>query len=447
MSGQQNPGGIFAPPSDVPKREWFRVANVRRPEAADAESSADVYIYDAIGGWFGVDAQSFVQQIGGLDVDTINLYVNSPGGDVYDATAIMNALRRHSAKVVATVDGLAASAASYIIQAADEVVMSPGSQLMIHDPWNMAMGNAEDMRANAAYLDQLADNIAAMYARRAGGEAEDWRTVMIAEQWYTADEAVAAKLADRVDGSDDAEAKAAANAFDLTAFAFAGREQAGPPVRMNALASLRQAGGYTRDEVVARIRDHAPQNSPAAPAAGANRPAVPGDTTRRESGMDPDKFLQEVRNRAGVPADATLDHAGVLAALDEALSEGTEAPAASTTFTPPAGTEVVESGVLAELRRKAEDGAAARAQQVNERRDQIVNDAIDSGRIAPAARATWRAALDENEDSTTNVLNTLTPGIVPTKATGYTGGVDEATDEDKTFAKFWGEDDDTTKED
>ena len=125
-------------------------------------------------------------------VNEIRVHINSPGGEVFEAVTIINALRRFDARVVAVVDGLAASAASVLAAAADELVMAPNSTLMIHDAWGVCVGPATDMRSMADLLDKLSDNIADVYAAKAGGSAADWRERMRAETWYTADEAVEA---------------------------------------------------------------------------------------------------------------------------------------------------------------------------------------------------------------------------------------------------------------
>ena len=126
------------------------------------------------------------------------MHLNTPGGDVFEAAAINNILAAHPAPVKVMVDGLAASAGSIIAVRADECVMGVGTELMIHDAWTIAFGPASDLIKAAELVDKLSDNLAAQYAMKAGGTAEEWRAVMLAESWYTADEAVAAGLADRV---------------------------------------------------------------------------------------------------------------------------------------------------------------------------------------------------------------------------------------------------------
>ena len=135
----------------------------------------------------------------------------------------MNALRQHQARVIGVVDGLAASAASFIaVGGCDELVMAEHSELMIHDAWGLCLGNAEDMTTMAADLDRISDNIASIYARKAGGSAQDWREVMRAEKFYSADDAVDAGLADRVDRQDeesDPAEESAGNRWDRSIFA------------------------------------------------------------------------------------------------------------------------------------------------------------------------------------------------------------------------------------
>src|SRR5262249_39117748 len=129
---------------------------------------------------------------------TLNVHINSPGGSVFEGIAVQNILANHPATVNISVDGLAASIASVIAMAGDKITMCPGSMMMIHEASGLAWGHAADMRQLADVLDKISGTLADAYALRAGGEAADWRTAMHAETWYTADEAVAAGLADEV---------------------------------------------------------------------------------------------------------------------------------------------------------------------------------------------------------------------------------------------------------
>lgn len=182
----------------APKATALRVVN------QDETGTTRIDLMDEIGFW-GITAQDFVDELLAIDSATIELHVNSPGGDVFDGIAIMNALADHPATVNVVVDGLAASAASYIALAGDSVKMNRASQLMIHDALGCCCGNAADMEDFKNLLDRISDTIAGIYADRAGGKVEEWRERMRAETWYSAAEAVTAGLADVAAGTKDAE--------------------------------------------------------------------------------------------------------------------------------------------------------------------------------------------------------------------------------------------------
>lgn len=232
--------------------DWYSIGGLRNLATGGRE--VDVFIYDEIG-YFGITAQQFATEIAGLQVDTINLRLNSPGGEVFDGIAIYNVLREHRATVNVTVDGLAASIASVIAMAGDTVTMGRGSQMMIHEAHGLAIGNATVMRELADQLDRASDNIASFYAARTGGDMATWRAAMAAETWYSDTEAVAAGLADKVAGAQpdpgDGEAR---NTWDLRVFAHAGRQHAPAPqlpVTSSQSVPIESATGDPLDDVFA----------------------------------------------------------------------------------------------------------------------------------------------------------------------------------------------------
>lgn len=185
---------------------WYDIRNA-------SPASTSVYIYDMIGddGWGGgISARDFVSELTGITSSIIDLHISSEGGEVFDGIAIYEALKQHSARVVVNIDSLAASAASFIAMAGDEIRIGRNARMMIHDAamgGAYASGNAKDMREFAANVLEMADllddmslNIADIYAQRAGGTATEWRARMQAETWYDAPSAVAAGLADGVIG-------------------------------------------------------------------------------------------------------------------------------------------------------------------------------------------------------------------------------------------------------
>ncbi len=179
---------------------WYSILNISQAET-------EITIFDFIGE-FGVSAADFIRELAAIKTPKISLRVNSPGGDVFDGLAIFNAIGRHPAEVTAHIDGIAASAASFLIMAADSIVMSPHSQMMIHDARGFALGPADDMRQMADVLDKNSDNIAAIYAEKAGGTVEEWRALMKAETFLSDQEAVDLGLADSIDGEDEADVAA-----------------------------------------------------------------------------------------------------------------------------------------------------------------------------------------------------------------------------------------------
>ena len=209
-------------------------------------------VYDDIGegGFFGggLSAKEFAGQMAKTK-GAISVHVNSSGGDVFDGISIGNTLRSHKGPVTIVVDGLAASIASVIAQAGQERIAQPGAMYMIHDAFGACLGNSAEMSKMAQTLDQVSDNIADIYAASSGrGSADTWRDAMKEETWYTADEAVAAGLADRVG---DGEAQLPAG-LDLAAFtALPGRIAA-------ALRSLPQAAGDSGQPDLKAAGSHAP---------------------------------------------------------------------------------------------------------------------------------------------------------------------------------------------
>lgn len=183
---------------------------------AMGDDEAEILMYDAIVDsaleaeyWGGVAPEPFVAQLRAITASTIHLRINSPGGSVFGARAIETALREHKAKIVVHIDGLAASAATFIAMAGDEVVMSPGALFMIHNAWTFAYGNAAELKNTAALLDKIDGTLVATYAARTKQAPEQIADWMAAETWFTADEAVAHGFADSIT---EPEAKPAANA-------------------------------------------------------------------------------------------------------------------------------------------------------------------------------------------------------------------------------------------
>lgn len=183
-----------------------------------------IYLYDAIvateadAKWFGgVSAEGLVKEIRTLKPSTIHLRINCPGGDVFAGRAIEQALREHDGKIVAHIDGYAASAASFIMLAADEIEIGAGAFIMIHNAWTFAMGNSQDIMKVAGLLDKIDASIAESYATKTSKDLKiitDW---MANETWFSAKEAVDNGFADRI--SSDNSSSNTENSWNLSAYA------------------------------------------------------------------------------------------------------------------------------------------------------------------------------------------------------------------------------------
>jgi ATP-dependent protease ClpP protease subunit len=204
---------------------WYRIEN-------RTDEVPSIWLYDEVG-LFGVGAAEFTKDLRNIRADTIDLHINSPGGDVFDGVTIMNALKNHPARVNVHVDGLAASAASFIMMAGDEISIARNAQVMVHEGHAVCAGDSRDMRKCADLLDKVSNNIADIYAQRTGRDAAEWRDIMREETWYTAAEAVKAGLADKVSGTTKP-----TNTWDLSVFMFAGRDKAPDPFEVWAKAAM-----------------------------------------------------------------------------------------------------------------------------------------------------------------------------------------------------------------
>lgn len=180
-------------------KPWYRILN-----AAASPRVADVHVDDFIGGWGddflgnedALTAKSFLEDLAAIpdSVKTIRLHVNSPGGDVFAAVNIANALREQRLSkqrtIEVTVEGLAASAASVVIMAGNSITMADNALLMVHNPYSLSMGNASELRKTAERLDKIRDSIIATYRWQSPLSEDKIAAMMDATTWMDADEAI-----------------------------------------------------------------------------------------------------------------------------------------------------------------------------------------------------------------------------------------------------------------
>jgi membrane-bound ClpP family serine protease len=323
------------------------------------------------------------------------VHLNTPGGDAMEGVAIANVLRAHRARVVVRIDGMAASTGSVIAMAGDEIIMGIGSELMVHDAWGIAVGDEADMLAYARRLSTTSNSIASTYAARAGGTVDDWRLAMRAEQWYTAEEAVEAGLADRVAAADET---GTAEGEQVTP----GRSLGG---WWDMWDSLRSPERFDLSAFNYAGRAHAP--APTMPARTKTPAASAGGSSEQGRGRDvafSDEQLSTMRGALGLPEDA--NETTIVAAVNDRCSAKAE-PAL------PDGVVTVEKAQLDELKAAAELGRLAHNRQQAEDRAKLVQAAIDDGRIAPARREYWVNALEKDAEGGKDALASLEPGLIP----------------------------------
>ncbi|WJN60929.1 ClpP-like prohead protease/major capsid protein fusion protein [Pseudomonas sp. SO81] len=172
-----------------PEGSWYSIKALSR-------GVAEILLYDEIGMW-GITAQQFARELKALgDLSLISLRIHSPGGDVFEGTAIYNLLKHHPARVEAHVDGLAASMASVIAMAADTIYMPENALMMVHRPWGIQGGEADDMRRYADLLEKIEETMVAAYMAKTGKSEEEIKALLKAETWMDGREAVEAGFAD-----------------------------------------------------------------------------------------------------------------------------------------------------------------------------------------------------------------------------------------------------------
>ncbi|HEI9725508.1 Clp protease ClpP [Proteus mirabilis] len=175
----------------VNQKSWFRMQ-------AKEDQTADIYIYDEVGGW-GISARRFTEDLISLgNLSHINLHIHSPGGEVFDGIAIYNQLKNHSATITVYIDGLAASMASVIAMVGDTVIMPKNAMMMIHKPWGVSWGDANDMREYADLLDKLENVLIPAYVAKTGKTTEEITAMLEQETWLDGDECVEHGFADKV---------------------------------------------------------------------------------------------------------------------------------------------------------------------------------------------------------------------------------------------------------
>ena len=164
------------------KENWYNI------QSKTSNKVVDVYIFDEIGA-FGMNAQSFIDEIKGFKNTPLNLHINCVGGDVFEGMAIYNVLKKRTAETTVYIEGIAASMGSVVALAADKVVMAENSLFMIHNAWGGAMGEAKELKKTANLLEKISNEIADIYIKKTNLPYDKVKEMMDEETWLNADEA------------------------------------------------------------------------------------------------------------------------------------------------------------------------------------------------------------------------------------------------------------------
>lgn len=233
-----------------------------RISAKDAEGEVGIYLYDPIVGnrvtaewWGGICPQDFVPALRAIEADRIRLYTNCPGGDVFAAEAMCQALREHPAHVTMQIEGYAASAATSIGCACDEVVATKGSKYMIHQTWTLAMGNADDLMSVVDLLRKCDETMYGEYIAKTGMDREQIEAWCKAETWFTAAQAQEHGFIDSLVEVGKASANAQGRSWNLSAYSNAPNADPAPdPPESAAPPAIAYATTEHRDRQQQRLR-------------------------------------------------------------------------------------------------------------------------------------------------------------------------------------------------
>lgn len=223
----------YSKPLDKP--DWYKVS-------AESDEEADILLYDYIG-WPYNDAGEFVRAISELTQKKIIVRINSPGGDVWDASAIHNAIRAHPSKPITRIESLAASAASYIAVAGFQKQAYKNTMMMIHEPWVFSFGNQFELRELADLLEQISGTMIEMYADNTNVGKRELREMLKSETWMNAKKMKEKGFIDTILEA----GKPAKAQFDLSVFANIPEDIFGSRENFNNNLSVRDAEKALRD--------------------------------------------------------------------------------------------------------------------------------------------------------------------------------------------------------
>ena len=376
-------------------------------------------------GW-EVRASEFVPALDAVTDSHIDLHISSPGGDVFEALAIMNALKEHPATKTVYIDGLAASAASFIaVGIGGEVIMRPGAEMMIHNAQGGAWGDMNDMHAIIERLESASATIADIYAAKTGTDAATWRAAMDAETWFSADEALAAGLVDRVEAAGESvdNRKLAGVSNTVRGGRYRRREDA--PAPQPALMNRRGAREEKPMSFIDKLKA----------ALGADPNTSQDDLLTlvnvAVAGFNPEVAVKDNQTEEVATADTASDDEETqeqVAVNDNQSEEPVTAEAESTDAFGDVVT--IDREVYEDLLKRAATGDASVERDHQMEVAAMVDTAIKAGKVLAARRDALITQGLEDTTALKNHLAKLAPGTIPVSEKGWVGSVGVDADEE-----------------
>ena len=398
-------------------------------------------------GW-EVRAAEFVPAIDAVTDSHIDLHISSPGGDVFEALTIMNALKEHPATTTVYIDGLAASAASFIaVGIGGEVIMRPEAEMMVHNAQGGAWGDLNDIRAIIGRLESASATIAEIYAAKTGTPADEWRAAMDAETWFSADEALAAGLVDRVEAAGEGvdNRKLAGVSNNVRGGRYRRRSDAPAPQpalvnkgqkeeRMSFIDKLKAALGAdpntSQDDLLklvnvavdgfnpeVAVKDN--QDAEPVTAETANDDEEPQDQVAVKDNQD----VEPVQTTAVVEDDGAQDEV----AVKDNQAEETVTAEPTDSF---GDVVTIDRGVYEDLLKRAATGDASVERDHRMEVAAMVDGAIKAGKVLAARRDALITQGLEDTTALKNHLDKLAPGTIPVSEKGWVGSVGVDADEE-----------------
>ena len=398
-----------------------------------------IYIYGVIESCSENSALSISERVQSSKGDKIEVRLSSPGGDIYEAVAISNVLKAHPSGYTVVIDSIAASAASIIASEADEVLISPRAEVMIHNPWSSFAGDADSMIKQAGNLNRMAENMAKSYAEKTGyGDTDYWLGLMAEETWFSAEEAIDIGLADgyteEKSNEDTKDAVVAAYALADFDYKYHSRKEAPSPATANAIeeknmddnfmVAIAAKLGMTEENldqemILAALDETLEEQETENTSSEVEENNTPEEETSETPVEENTTSEQEEENTSSENEEETKENTSS-SEVDEETEENTSSSEVDeeTEDNPKADTVVLDKDVYEDLQRRAALAEEVDKQQKEQEATNLVEEAIKDGKILPNKKKYLVAAALEDFEGMKAHFDSLASGVIPITETG-----------------------------